>query len=268
MALLSVVGAANAVVLLGDSFDSKTVGSNNVGQNFEVNNTPLPGPWYTDGTAFATTISSAQAQSGPNSLFIDRLATSGAAWHLGDLNGGAALPYDPAVTKYTYSADFFMASNNSNGGAIGLDLYTAGFARMARLLIRADGAVIATAPNTSGVLSSFVFTNTVTRNSWNSLQITQVMNSATSSTFSFAVNGLAVTSGTSTVSYTLNNAAGVTATDADVQMTNFTVAGAPAVTLSDDYYVDNYRVEAVPEPATMTALGLGAAALLRRRKKA
>lgn len=39
----------------------------------------------------------------------------------------------------------------------------------------------------------------------------------------------------------------------------------------DDGVFDNYRVEtvtAVPEPATMAALGLGAAALLRRRRKA
>lgn len=32
-------------------------------------------------------------------------------------------------------------------------------------------------------------------------------------------------------------------------------------------YYDNFKVEAVPEPATLTVLGLGAAALLRRRKK-
>lgn len=32
-------------------------------------------------------------------------------------------------------------------------------------------------------------------------------------------------------------------------------------------YLDNVRVEAVPEPATMAALGLGVAALLKRRKK-
>lgn len=33
-------------------------------------------------------------------------------------------------------------------------------------------------------------------------------------------------------------------------------------------YVDNFRTTAVPEPATMAALGLGVAALLRRRRKA
>jgi hypothetical protein len=31
--------------------------------------------------------------------------------------------------------------------------------------------------------------------------------------------------------------------------------------------VDNFRAEAVPEPATIAVLGLGAAALLRRRRK-
>ena len=35
----------------------------------------------------------------------------------------------------------------------------------------------------------------------------------------------------------------------------------------DSQYVDNFRVSGVPEPASMAVLGLGAAALLRRRRR-
>ncbi|MBL8086453.1 MAG: PEP-CTERM sorting domain-containing protein [Chthonomonas sp.] len=38
------------------------------------------------------------------------------------------------------------------------------------------------------------------------------------------------------------------------------------VNATDRGYFDNYKVEAVPEPGTIAALGLGAAAILRRRK--
>jgi len=37
---------------------------------------------------------------------------------------------------------------------------------------------------------------------------------------------------------------------------------------SYDFYFDNLRAGPVPEPASLTVVGLGAAGLLRRRKKA
>lgn len=262
IASLAAVGSANAQVLLGDSFNSKVVGSNIVGQGFEVDNTGTSATWVRDGSAATASVSNTQAVSG-NSLFIDRTAATGATWFYGDLNSGLPVAYSPSVTSFVYNADFYLASASSNLGAIGWDIYTSGFARMARLMIRGDGAVVFSAPNTAGVLSSFSITNAIQRNTWVNLQVNQVMNSATSSTFSFAVNGVAINNGTfGVLSYTLTNAAGVTPTDADIQMTNF-----GATTVADDYYVDNYRVEAVPEPATMSALGLGLAAMLRRRKK-
>ncbi|RYG33416.1 PEP-CTERM sorting domain-containing protein [bacterium] len=39
-------------------------------------------------------------------------------------------------------------------------------------------------------------------------------------------------------------------------------------TSGSNAFVDNVSIQAVPEPATMAALGLGAAALLRRRRRA
>ena len=47
----------------------------------------------------------------------------------------------------------------------------------------------------------------------------------------------------------------------------FTFSPASTVSTGGSVYWDDYSVEAVPEPATMAALGLGVAAMLRRRKK-
>lgn len=43
--------------------------------------------------------------------------------------------------------------------------------------------------------------------------------------------------------------------------------GGSGSALTGNVYFDDFSIEAVPEPATLTVLGLGAAALLRRRKK-
>ena len=264
LALVSAVGAAHAnFVILADDFEGKAVGSNNVGQNFPVDNTAVPGPWQLVGTSIGTTISNAQASGGTQSLFIDRLHATNASWTFGDLNGGSALAFDPAVTAVTASSDFMFApGGGSNSGAIGLDLYGTG-GRYARILARGDGAVLFSAPTTSGALATFVSTFTVSSSAWFNLQVIQTYVNATSSVFSFAVNGVNLTSGTSTVAYTLNNAGGVGLTDADLHMTTFS---GTFPTLAADYYADNYRVEAVPEPASMAALGLGLVAIIRRRR--
>ncbi len=63
----------------------------------------------------------------------------------------------------------------------------------------------------------------------------------------------------------------------DVGNIGVTTAGGPIMSIEfwedgqsqqNDIYVDNMRFNAVPEPATMAALALGAGALIRRRKKA
>jgi len=72
------------------------------------------------------------------------------------------------------------------------------------------------------------------------------------------VNGTSVTGG-STIPFADLTASNIS--DADFQVSTATGA-------TDTGYLDNYRVEVVPEPASMTALALGVAALARKRRKA
>ncbi len=50
--------------------------------------------------------------------------------------------------------------------------------------------------------------------------------------------------------------------------TTFTLATTPTNTTNGNIFVDNASVQAVPEPTTIAALGLGALGFLKRRRKA
>ena len=74
-----------------------------------------------------------------------------------------------------------------------------------------------------------------------------------SGSFFDSAGGFVASGGTSAGSYTLN-------------MDATAVGSGAFVASTDNYRVDFYQVQAVPEPTSMVALGLGAAAMLRRRR--
>jgi hypothetical protein len=108
----------------------------------------------------------------------------------------------------------------------------------------------------TGVVSLVVGTATATNlvaltDRWNKLELVMDFNAGTARA---VLNGVA-----SANSITISTANGV----ADVDLYSVRNNGATSAS-----HYDNYMVQAVPEPATMTVLVLGLAAIARRRKVA
>lgn len=82
--------------------------------------------------------------------------------------------------------------------------------------------------------------------------------STTAGTFGTGVYSTAVATGTTWTLYSTTFVASIAATHLSVET---------AVGNSGWSHVDDFKVEVVPEPATMAALGVGALGLLRRRKR-
>lgn len=138
--------------------------------------------------------------------------------------------------------DIFVGSTPAVLGRGGFRAYTAGGGTLvAGGYFRSDGNLY----NGGGTV--LLGTNAAWMNTWVKLEVRMNFGSANYQVF---VNGTQVGANQAMTATTLE--------DADLFNSN----SANAATIS----YDNYKVEAVPEPASVAALGLGVVALMRRRR--
>jgi len=278
--LLSVLTSAAAVshaqvtTLFNEGFESYLTGSAAAGQT--ITGGTISAPWSGVGAAATFTTSTEQANLGSKSLKIQRTAAAGAAWLWGDLNGGAGVPYNPLQKTIFGTADFFIPTGPNTNAFFGMDTYGDGAnSRIGTIGILGDGRLVAYGNGGAGGTGPggfFVFNDagglpvTLPKGQWNNLTTKVEYSSATSAVVSYLVNGVEFTGFSFIVSPTGNPAtADPLVTDFDIFTTTFnTGLGGGA---SASAYVDNYKVVAIPEPATLLAIGIGLTGLLARRKK-
>lgn len=233
-AALAAAAVSQAQVLAQTSFETAegyTVGDLSGQQGFIV-----------DGDGYE--VSADRAKTGSQSVKFDSEPQVGSNWAWQDLgvtpgSGGVA----PVVKSSVW---VFIAppatSTNTATSSFGLDAYDFSVSRVATMRIRSDGT-LATAVGTG----SLTITNIgIVRDQWYLLEMDL---DYTTKTASFRVDGVARGSGSFT---------NTTLGDVDL------VANATGFDIG---YYDDLQIEAVPEPATIAALGAGLVALARRRRR-
>lgn len=238
--LTCVAVMANAQVLYQTNFDSFALGS-------ELN-TQTGWNLFGDNNM---TIQADPARSG-RSVRFDWAATPapGSYWNWVDLNYNA----DTAVNKVLVGKIwFYMASGSTaatQGPFLGLDAYDAALRNVARIRANAINRSVDLAPGASYTVNSGA--NAWAFNTWNSLELVMNFNTRT---VSGLLNGVSL-------------GAPVAMTHSITEVTDIDLFGTRTTGMSSNgLFLDDYMVEAVPEPATMGALGLLAALVARRRRK-
>ncbi|MBS1706846.1 MAG: PEP-CTERM sorting domain-containing protein [Armatimonadetes bacterium] len=180
------------------------------------------------------TIDNTHAKSGTQSAMFDTAPAAGSNWAW----------KNTLVTSGIVSAKASVYIESISGATIfsyfGLDLYSSSVSRLALLQVKADGTVwfgnaTLTQVGTAGL------------NQWNDLEVRANLTTKVATAY---VNGSAVGSG---VSFTATNF-----NDADMvsRATGF-----------ERGWYDDYKIETVPEPMTISAMALGLAAIARKRRK-
>lgn len=231
---LSIAAVSAAQTLASDNFEAATVGS----QLKTVSG------WDSTGDT-GLVISSTQAR-GTKSVQAD-FSTSG--WTSGSKWNWKNISYDPTATsnkRLESEVWIFLGSGHTAGSQLGLDAYDASVSRfaMTRINVQTGDVLLFNGTTTVGTA-----TGKTTLNAWNKLTLVMDFQALTATVKVNDVDaGLstAITSGTVT----------------DVDLVAFKATG----DTGNNVFFDDYKVAAVPEPASVAALGLGVAALLRRRR--
>lgn len=267
---VTIVSAASAQTVLFEAFDGMALGSV-IGQT-STNGSAAPRTWSqtvgTSATASAV-VTNSTVFAGSQALTVTRNAGTGTAFFSPSV-AGAITPSTGLVVSV--SSRILVNASPNNNSYFGLELgYSNGTAIGGGLGLLGDGRVLVYFPGSAG-LGLFVASTapnvaqTYQKGAWNELAVTQTFVNATDSVVRYFLNGtqLQLSDGTGVFNaqYTLTGAGAIS--NGLITTRNVNVGLASSLGASAVY--DNYRVEAVPEPATMTALALGAAAMLRRRK--
>lgn len=248
VALAIVAHAAHADTLLSADFESPAYSVGTIyNQQGWTNDTVDDG---------YTTVTNNRSFAGSNSLLLtsDDVDYS-AAWKTFSYRASTS----PASAK-TLVMETQIWVDGSDETFAGLDVYSSTGSFGAGAYITGAGDLLVAGrdgASTSYELYTLTGAPVATLNGWNRLSVTLDFSGA-STVYTVGLNGTSV----DLADYDLHTAftAATTIIEADAYIQNDGAAGTA--------YFDNMRVESVPEPASMAALGLGAAALLRRRKKA
>lgn len=194
------------------------------------------------GTGFDTVVDTF-SNGGTQSVLADG-TVGGSNWSFVVASHDAGASSDKVVV---IQWDMYIETAGAAGpsGLWGIDVYDDTVARVVALGVDDQGEVTSLDSNGADAGSG----SFVNRDEWNTYAIRIDYVSHTASLW---LNNAMVMDGIDT------SAATDVFSDADIW-----VGGG----LGDRAFYDNYTVNAVPEPATLAALGLGAAALLRRRRK-
>lgn len=241
--------ASQAVVLYSTSFEGS--------EGFAPGNIAGQSGWD-PGSDVDTSVVNTTARTGTQSILIDTDAPgwpSGSGWSWINITpnyNAAARPIHEKVLRT--SAYFFIESGVNDLGAVrrfGFDAYSPA-TRIAFARVRSDTGQVELL---SGVAGSTVQTSVATfaRNTWIELALElDYINNVARAYVDGVDSGLsAAIDGTSTVN--------------DVDL--YANESVPAGGLSQGRgFVDDYKIEAVPEPATLSAIGLGLLMLRKRRR--
>ncbi len=261
LALLGAVAAqAQVTVIANDNFESGALGSFLVGSAVQGGiSTGSYGGIETSGTY---TFSNEQANGGSQSIKLQRTAATGNTFAWADVNGATGYVYSPEQRTLSSSVDIFLPSIANNDAYFGLEAWGANL--LGSIGILGDGRVIGLAPNAQGALGFFLTdVPNVTRGTWNRFGVKVEYASQTEAVVSYEVNGTPVLSGGFDLSYT-GTGTGMTIFDFDMTSRVFNLGLGGGATASA--YFDNYNLQQTPEPGTLIALGLGALAVVRRKR--
>ena len=252
LAILALTPVAHAQITYSTGFESPTF---TAGAPIEGNDGWARG----SGLAAQILASSAQAQSGTQSAFLPGVVNPGfTAESIGLTYGG---PTGTALNPVTLSASFFvdpatsptnrffslqMSSGLSSGSTFG------------GISIDFNGNIrVGTGPAALSSAAGDLTTNRLAdyQNRWITLSVTHTGTSIIGS-----VSGLGTSTGASSVTSSALARGG--------SFSHVILAADGLTTTNGGAYVDNFKVESVPEPTTMTVLGLAALIASKRKKKA
>jgi len=197
---------------------------------------------WTD-TGDVANVTTAQAASGTRSISIDSSPVASAAWWWPSVNYNTATNANKVIVA---SIDMYLKTGGSKSANWGLDCYDGNspFGRVNALWVNSSGQA-----NYWNGTTAVVTSTTVAYDTWNNLKITMDYTTLKSS---FAINGVTIASG-------ISFSAGVSSVFGDADI-NLQGAG------FDTTFFDNYKVEAVPAPASIALLGLTGLVAGRRRR--
>jgi hypothetical protein len=254
LSLLAVGAAAQAQVLVNTGFETNTLG------NLDTQASGGPNPWTSDANG-AVVNTGATLGSQAFTYGLTAQAAGGGIYHSWvDLYTGAATGAAVNVgDSIIGSISVFVDANDVNSVA-GLGAWANTGLNLHGILAVGSGQKIIYR-NGTGTAAPTLTTSTAVVNGWNTLEIKVTRTAVDTLVSTYKVNGSDLTGIAHTRTVTPTNLV----SDFDLALFNGGTAAANTVGRYDNYKVE---IVPVPEPASMAALGLGALALIRRRRAA
>lgn len=247
--------------LIRESFDGKTAGTTLAGQAVEFSSEPQT--WF-EGTEPATaatrwTISNSDPFEGPNSVRVD---SDGEITSSLEARASNTYPtFDPLSPTYLLTGALNVASGGSNVG-YGVGLMSDRFLGGLYVLSTGEVSVLGGPSGGHMALSAPGVPLVVGLDTWHSLLVRLDFSDEQTATASFFIDGTAISfDGISPASYVRN----AIRQPRTLYMESASADGTGAALGQAQF--DSLRLQAVPEPSSLAAVGLGFVALLRRRRR-